>query len=149
MSTSLLNHHLVVLPRHFMILLLSIVFSIWGHTLYAQGHPALNSDDFTVTFVLGSENCDTEGVFRVVYANRVAGFTKLTYKLKVYDTLKEEYFTFTASTTEVGKPFLIEIPGVKSPELRGVDIHVEAEYGGQLQKKQIFTIRNIGTVIVM
>ena len=130
MSTSLLNHHLVVLPRHFMILLLSIVFSIWGHTLYAQGHPALNSDDFTVTFVLGSENCDTEGVFRVVYANRVAGFTKLTYKLKVYDTLKGEDFTFTASTTEVGKPFLIEIPGVKSPELRGVDIHVEAEYGG-------------------
>ena len=90
-------------------LLLSIILSTLGLSAFAQGHPELKAEDFTVEAFKGNINCGTPGMLRITYANRVVGFTKLTYKFTVTDNTDTE-IPVEVSTTNIGQPFTITLP---------------------------------------
>ena len=115
--------------RHLAMFLLSWLFSTWGTSMYAQGHPELKAEDFTLVFLKGNSNCGTPPVARITYANRVAGFTKLTYKLAYTNTSGTEV-PVQVSTTNIGQPYDIVFPADAQGNIKDRYIYVEAEYGG-------------------
>lgn len=130
MSVSLLFRHRQGPPRFLVTFLLSMVLSTLGLSAFAQGHPELKEEDFGISFIPGNQNCDTPGILSITYANRVAGFTKLSYEVVVYDYRTNQNVTINAATTDLGKTLLIPFTGAKEPETRGIHIKVQAEYGG-------------------
>ena len=130
MSVSLLFRHRQGPPRFLVTFLLSMVLSTLGLSAFAQGHPELKEEDFGISFIPGNQNCDTPGILSITYANRVAGFTKLSYEVVVYDYRTNQNVTINAATTDLGKTLLIPFTEAKEPETRGIHIKVQAEYGG-------------------
>jgi len=112
-----------------MVLLLSMLLQFWATAAYAQGHPELKAEDFTLVYLKGNKNCGTPPVARVTYANHVAGFTKLTYKLTYTNTSGTEV-PLKVSTTNIGQPYDIVFPADAQGNIKDRYIYVEAEYGG-------------------
>lgn len=129
MSVSLLFRHRQGPPRFLVTFLLSMVLSTLGLSAFAQGHPALKAEDFTMNVFKGNTSCDTPGVLRITYANRVPGFTKLTYKFTVTDNSNTE-FPIEVSNTNVGQPFDITLPANVIGYAKDYKIEVAADYGG-------------------
>ena len=129
MSVSLLFRHRQGPPRFLVTFLLSMVLSTLGLSAFAQGHPTLKAEDFTMNVFKGNTSCDTPGVLRITYANRVPGFTKLTYKFTVTDNSNTE-FPIEVSNTNVGQPFDITLPANVIGYAKDYKIEVAADYGG-------------------
>ena len=134
MSVSLLFRHRQGPPRFLVTFLLSMVLSTLGLSAFAQGHPELKAEDFIVTLLKANLSCNTPAKLRITYANRVPGFTKLTYKYTI--EVNDEHGTSTSipfehSTTDVGKPLEITLPAsTQNGSFSNGQIQVSAEYGG-------------------
>lgn len=128
MSVSLLFRHRQGPPRFLVTFLLSMVLSTLGLSAFAQGHPELKEEDFTVKLFNANLNCGTPAMLRITYANRVAGFTKLTYKFVCTTTSGTEQ-AFNVANINVGQPLDIPLPADMTGGLKGSKIEVAADYG--------------------